>query len=236
MGRSLYDLLEVSENASQDVIHAAYSRLSDKLKSQIATDNTSNAEIQLRAIADAYRTLSKPESRQRYDHSLAMKNVEYEEDQPFWTRTKLIIAALILLVAGVAYSQHVRQVEREKTERARIAAEQAEKELAAKIQEEADRLESERARQEQLEAAQQKAQIERDRRYAEQVSARVNQQQVYEQQRLDREQRAEQQRMEYERRRKEQEALRQAEAEKRKLRELEYQNRSNRPSVVVVPR
>lgn len=239
MGRSLYDLLEVSEIASEEVIHAAYSRLAEKLKAKIANENTSDAEIQLRAIHDAYRMLSNPQSRKRYDDSLAMKNVVYEEEAPFWTKAKVALVGVLVVLAVGAYAKHSRDVERAQTERARIAAEQVENDRQAKLEEEKTRLEREQELQSRQDAAQQQAQLERDRRYSDAVSSRVNQaqqSQAYAQQRAEREQRAEQQRAEYDQRRREQDALRQLETDKRKLRQLEYENHTNRPAITVVPR
>lgn len=236
MGRSLYDLLEVSEIASNEVIHAAYSRLSEKLKTKIANENAPDTEVQLRALTDAYRMLSNPQSRQRYDASLAMKNVVYEEDTPFWTKTKVAIFSVITILAVGAYAKHNQTIEREQTERARIAAEQAEKERQVKLEEEKDRLAREQELQHRQDEARQQAQLERDRHYGDFNSAKSQQQQVYDLRRVEREDRAEQQRAEYERRRQEQEALRQVEAEKRKLRSLEYENHTNRPAVIVVPK
>ncbi len=236
MGRSLYDLLEVSEIASDEVIHAAYSRLSEKLKTKIAKEDAPDAEVQLKAIHDAYRMLSNPQSRKRYDDSLAMKNVVYEEEAPFWTKTKVALLGVLVVLAIGAYAKHSRDIEREQTERARIAADQAEKDRQVKLEEEKIRLEREQEMQSRQDAAQQQVQIERDRRYADAISSRVNQGQSYTLQRTEREQRAEQQRADYEQRRQEQEARRQVEAEKRKLQQLEYENHTNRPAITVVPR
>ncbi len=236
MGRSLYDLLEVSEIASQEVIHAAYARLSDSLKSKIANSDAPDAEIQLRAIHDAYRMLSNTQSRQRYDESLAMKNVVYEDDGPFWTKTKTVLTAIIFLAVLGVHAKHSRDVEKEQTERLRIAAVQAEKENQAKLEEEKNKLERELEAQQRRDAMQQQAQFESDRRYGDSITSRSIQQQAYEQQRADREQRSEQQRAESDRRRQDQDAMRQAEADKRKLRNLEIENHTNRPAVIVVPR
>ena len=236
MGRSLYDLLEVSEIASQEVIHVAYARLSDSLKSKITNSDAPDAEIQLKAIHDAYRMLSNPQSRQRYDESLAMKNVVYEDDVPFWTKTKMVFAAIVVLAALGVYTKHSRDVEKEKAEGLRIAAVQAEKENQAKLEEAKNKLEREQEAQRRRDALQQQAQFESDRRYGDSITSRSIQQQAYEQQRSEREQRSEQQRAESDRRRQEQDAMRQAEADKRKLRNLEYENNTNRPAVIVVPR
>ena len=118
----------------------------------------------------------------------------------------------------------------------RIAAVLAEKENQAKLEEARNKLEREQEAQQRRDALQQQAQLESDRRYGDSITARSIQQQTYEQQRSEREQRSEQQRAESDRRRQEQDALRQAEADKRKLRNLEYENNTNRPAVVVVPR
>lgn len=236
MGRTLYEILEVSEGASQEVIHAAYSRLSEKLKSKIVNEHAPDAEILLTAISDAYRSLSNPQLRQRYDASLSMKNFAYEEHTPFWTWTKIAIMSVITVLAFSAYAKHSRDIEREQTERARIVAEQAEKERQAKLDDEKDRLEREKDMQNRRDAAQRQSQLESDRRYADAISARTQQQQAFEQQRVERDQRSMQQRADYDRQRQEQEARRQADTDKRKLRELEYENRTSRPSIVLVPR
>lgn len=236
MGRTLYEILEVSENASQEVIHAAYSRLSEKLKSKIANAHAPDAEMLLTAISDAYRTLSNPQSRHRYDSTLAMKTVVYEEDAPFWTKTKIAFTAATMLLAFGVYAKHSRDIEREQTERARIAAEQVENARVAKLEEEKDRQEREKDMQNRRDAALQQSQFEQDRRYADSVSSSMTQRHAYDQQRAEREQRSTQQRADYDRQRQEQEARRQADSDKRKLRELEYENRTNRPSIVVVPR
>lgn len=236
MGRTLYEILEVSESASQEVIHAAYSRLAEKLKSKIAREDAPDAEVLLKATSDAYRTLSNPQARQRYDAALATKNVVYEEYVPFWTKTKIALASVMMVIVFGVYAKHSRDIEREQTERARIAAEQATKEKQAKLDEEKDRLEREKDMQSRRDAALQQSQFERDRRYADSVSSSRTQTQAYDQQRAEREQRSAQQRGDSDRQRQDQDARRQAEADKRKLRELEYENRTNRPAIVVVPR
>lgn len=236
MARSLYELLEVSETASNEVIHAAYVRLSDKLKSNL---DMPDAEIRLKAIHDAYKTLTDPQSRKRYDASLASKYVEYEEVQPFWTLPKVLLLLAIVLIAGTGYLKHSRDVEREKTERARIEAERAENERLAQeaaLEAQATRLAREDEMRQKADAARLQAQLDRERQSVEYSAASAARQDVYERQRIEREQRNEQQRADAEQRRREQEARYQADLEKRKLRELEYQNRTNRPAVISVPR
>lgn len=232
MGRTLYDLLEVSERASPEVIHAAYARLSEKLKSGISLgNNPPDIQTQLRGISDAYHTLSSAQSRQRYDASLAIKNVILEEEMPFFTRTKIAVLCLIAVFGLGVYFKHSRDVALEQAELTRVATEQAENERQAKlIQEKESR--------DRADTARRQAQLENDRRNRDYVSARTTPlyiQQSSDQQ-VDREQRYAQQRADADRQRREQEAIRRAEADKRRLQELEYQNRTNRPSIVIVPR
>lgn len=222
----------MSQNASNDVIQAAYSRLAEKLEASSARPCASDAGIRLNALKDAFRTLSNEQTRRRYDASLALKDFTHEENIPFWTKTKLVLFGISALFAVAVYARHEHDVEREKAEQSRIAAEQAQKESLA----ESERLQQERELQDRKDSALQKSQFERDRSYAEYISTRTAQQQQYEQQRAERDQRAEQQRAENDRRRQEIEAQCQVEADKRKLKELEYQNKTNRPAIIVVPR
>ncbi len=61
----LYDLLEVSPRASQDVIQAAYRALARAYHPDL--NATSDADSRIRQLNDAYGVLSDPLSRARYD-------------------------------------------------------------------------------------------------------------------------------------------------------------------------
>ena len=64
-GKTLYDLLEVSNSASAESIRAAYERLSAKFDTSNAT--SADARFQSEAIKDAFLTLSNAELRAQYE-------------------------------------------------------------------------------------------------------------------------------------------------------------------------
>ena len=230
MHRTLYDILELSQVASPESIHAAYARLSEPLKAEISAGNV-DAENQLKAVSDAFKTLSNPQARQRYDQSLALRttgDVEID-DTPFWTWPKGVVLLLILIVFGSIYVRHERDKQKAETERARIAAEQAEKDRLAHQEAEEARLARLQLDREKQEALQLNAELERDRRRGEQVARDL----AYAEAQAERQRHYEEQQREREQQRAEQEATQRARAqaneEKRRLRELEATNSRRTP-------
>ena len=72
--RSLYDLLEVSRYASNEVIEKAYKILAKKYHPDLQTaENKAIAEEKMKKINLAYETLSNPEKRKKYDSELDKK-------------------------------------------------------------------------------------------------------------------------------------------------------------------
>lgn len=69
MGTTLYDLLEVSQNASQETITLSYQRLHGIYSACTDSENES-ATNQLIALREAFQTLSNPEKRKRYDNPI----------------------------------------------------------------------------------------------------------------------------------------------------------------------
>lgn len=69
---TLYDVLEVSPNASPEVIKAAYRQLAIKYHPDRQTDARARqrAEEQMKAINAAYEILSDPDRRAEYDRRL----------------------------------------------------------------------------------------------------------------------------------------------------------------------
>jgi len=61
----LYELLEISPRASQDVIHAAYRALARNYHPDI--NSTAEAASRIRQLNEAYGVLSDPQDRARYD-------------------------------------------------------------------------------------------------------------------------------------------------------------------------
>ena len=143
-GKTLYEILELSSNASADSIRAAYERLSAKFD----TAHTEGAgspygKLQAEAIKEAFLTLGNPAKRAQYDKAVAARlqpvpeNVEVVET--FWTLPKIIVAVVVLVFGSTFYYKHSR-------DESRLAAEKAIAASKAKEVEEKARAETEHAR------------------------------------------------------------------------------------------
>jgi hypothetical protein len=69
MKKTLYDILEVTATASDEVIKSSFEVLSAKYRS-LADAGNADAENQLKFLAEAYRTLANPRSRAAYNMKL----------------------------------------------------------------------------------------------------------------------------------------------------------------------
>ena len=76
-----YDLLEVSENASFEVIHMAYKALVKKYHPDIFQGDAKIAEEYMKQINTAYGILSDPEKRKHYDSVLQWKRSQEEQEE-----------------------------------------------------------------------------------------------------------------------------------------------------------
>lgn len=75
--KNFYEVLEVSENASQEVIDKAYRTLAKKYHPDIQpTDKLFWAESKLKELNEAYEVLSNPNSRQNYDLKIGLSSNE----------------------------------------------------------------------------------------------------------------------------------------------------------------
>jgi DnaJ-class molecular chaperone len=107
-GKTLYDILELSSNASDDSIRAAYERLSEKFDPD-RPENAGKPDVKFKsdAVKDAFLTLANPATRAQYDRTLAARMhppVEIlEEVEPFWTIPKLTVVVLIVIIGGGYY-------------------------------------------------------------------------------------------------------------------------------------
>lgn len=72
--KTMYEILEVSPNASYCEIKAAHQSLSDKLQSEKTDLNREDIDFKLKVINVAFHTLSTPISRDAYDAQLATLN------------------------------------------------------------------------------------------------------------------------------------------------------------------
>src|SRR5262245_38708631 len=156
--KTLYDILEVSSGASPESIRAAYERLAAKHDPALPENSANpNARILHEAIKEAFLTLSNPDKRVKYDRSLTaattgrMYNVEVVE--PFWTVSKLIVLAVMVVFGGGYYYKHMKEsarLEAEKTVAAAKAREAEEKAKAEAEQRQQAQIELQRQREAQM--------------------------------------------------------------------------------------
>lgn len=221
MADTLYELLELSRNASPDAIHASYQRLHAQHTSLVAQGDD-NATNHLVALREAYYTLSDPERRKRYDLRLAVRetggDVAHGQHTSFW-RPILIILAIALLGLGYEKYDNGRELARLATEKAAHEARQLE---LAKQQAQEARIAAEQAVAQQRTADMiERTNRDRDIAYANQVTRDL--QRAEAQSRLE-QQRAEQARIRDEQQRQREAAIQLA-REKAYLRHLEIENR-----------
>jgi len=75
--KTLYEILEVSENASEEIIEKAYKVLAKKYHPDLQqADNKVKAEEKMKEINDAYDILSNKQKRENYDNELSEKREE----------------------------------------------------------------------------------------------------------------------------------------------------------------
>jgi len=159
--KTLYDILEVSLNASIESIRAAYERLSAKFSECSANPDT---KMQANAITEAFLTLSNPTKRAQYDKALAIRwqPVIYsvEAVEPFWTLPKFIVLLAVIVAFGGAYYKY----DKDNKAEARL---QAERVIATAKAKEAEETAKAEVAQDQFELAKQQEQTlqqERQRR------------------------------------------------------------------------
>lgn len=76
--QNYYDELEVSRNASQEVISRAYKVLAKKYHPDTTTEDKNIAEEKFKQISEAYETLSNEQKRKEYDRNLDISNPQVD--------------------------------------------------------------------------------------------------------------------------------------------------------------
>lgn len=77
---NFYEMLEVSENASQEIIEKAYKVLAKKYHPDVQEpQNRPAAETKMKQINEAYEILSDQEKRQQYDEELKIERWQKEQ-------------------------------------------------------------------------------------------------------------------------------------------------------------
>ena len=83
-----YEILEISENASPEVIERVYKLLAKKHHPDLNPNNQKEAEEKFKLITAAYDVLSNPEKRKEYDEELkasrAVTQSTYTSSQPYY--------------------------------------------------------------------------------------------------------------------------------------------------------
>ena len=223
MARTLYQILGVPPNATDETIHAGYVRAAGKLRE----GRGGNAD-ERNAVRQAYEILSDPASRARYDRSQYTVADAAESQSPglsvlFTPRGVVILLVVIgTAVAGAAVYTREKRLARIEQERIEALRQQQEEQRRT----EAERIENERRQQlEQRQDAAAERELSRAarvhgadsaRREAAERNAEIRAQQLE----LAR-QRAEERREQTERARQEREARIQLERDKRLLQEME---------------
>jgi curved DNA-binding protein CbpA len=187
--RTYYDILEVSNTASADIIHAAYERLLAKFDpASPANAGNAAARMQHDAVRQAYLTLGDADKRAQYDRRLHLRSFTPVSPvrvmEPFWTPAKMLIIGLIMLALGGFYFKYQRDQARIEAEKVIAVAKAKEAEEKARAEAEAERLayqrEQDRERKERMEASrlsyQRDADVSRYQRDARmnEFSSRVN--------------------------------------------------------------
>lgn len=222
MKKTLYELLELSQTASQEAVVSSYQRLSAKI-----ADSEPDAENQRKILHQAFSTLSEPARRARYDKTLADAETSPElvvyDDHSSSSIKKFLLAGLLIGVCALGYSKYSKDkeaafIEKERARAAEVlaAAQRAEQaELLAAKESRAEQLRQERQQQYETEAARrQGAQISQANAYAEDRARR-------EAEALARQQQRDQENTQ---RRLQNEAQNRLARDKAQLRQLEYEN------------
>ena len=70
-----YDILEISQNASPEVIQNAYKTLAKKYHPDVYQGNKAEAEERMKLLNEAYEVLSDPKKRMEYDSKIKDNSV-----------------------------------------------------------------------------------------------------------------------------------------------------------------
>ena len=86
--KNYYEILEVNETASQEVIERVYKLLAKKYHPDMNLDNPKEAEEKFKEVTTAYETLSNPDKRKKYDEELAYERQQQKEINSYTATTQ----------------------------------------------------------------------------------------------------------------------------------------------------
>lgn len=235
MKKTLYDLLEVSSQASQETIQASFQRLIANLNLD-APENSGNQDLANRFILlkDAYTTLSNPHRRAAYDKNLEAKEsiANAVEIEPFWNGQRILMAIAFLTMAVGFVSWRQVEAEKIKAEEERIRAEQHIAEVQANQESEAARLEREKINAQ----SRQDAEFERARRETDWRQRQNEYAELATQRQAQYQKQSEERKRQMEEREEERRARQQKYEDERRLRQLEYEQQRTPNRVLTLPK
>lgn len=95
--KNYYEILEVNENASKEVIDKAYKVLAKKYHPDLQEEkNKKAAEEKIKSLNEAYEILSNPKKKQAYDAKIARLKQEEENRKQVDIKTMLIILVMYM--------------------------------------------------------------------------------------------------------------------------------------------
>ncbi len=225
MKKNLYDLLEVSPHASQESISISYHRLAQIMDPDLKENHSKpDAYVSFNLLKEAYVTLSNPERRRAYDLKLQeqtrSEQILYVE--PFWDRSKILAATLLLVASGFVYFKYTAAQEQAQAIRDQAVAEQKRAEALAQAKISEEKIEAARLAKEERDQQRQYQMLEEGRRRSEQVSQELAYAEREAQREAKRESEAQERKRLVEARDAENRARRDQAERERKLRELDY--------------
>lgn len=195
MGKGLYEILDLEEDATPNSIKGAYLRLKHQFEQNLPEyDKNHISTIQYQAISEAFAVLSTPKRRDLYDQKLIterQRSYTLDEGTTSFPLIKVIGLVLLVVAACGGYMKYQAiQAEKRALQRIELEMEQA------RLKQEELRLEIENAQleREQIYAAQQQEwrdtdvrerNLERDRREARKLAYDTAQAEAAEKRRLE---------------------------------------------------
>jgi curved DNA-binding protein CbpA len=216
VGKTLYEVLQITEDADAADIIEAYQRLRQTLDPEVAGNPQDDAaRLRYKSIREAYSTLSNPARRRQYDASLAA----IDDETPAALSWSPKYAIFLLLGCLLAYGGYWKYRSSQAAVEARLLEEKA---RTVKMEAEIERLKSELAaredsgrmrmleQQQDAVARQQSRELDRNRDLAEQVTSQNEAERARYERQQERQQEYERLRLEAQRRAEDMQARRQA--------------------------
>ena len=95
MNKNYYDILQINQNASPEIIEKAYKTLAKKYHPDLQEENNKKeAEEILKEINEAYEILSNPDKKALYDQNLKNETISQEDYEKMYVQNEKLKEAL----------------------------------------------------------------------------------------------------------------------------------------------